>query len=63
MSRIRVTLVSMGLAALLNQTVLAASLSNSLWLGNDSFVESGATLYFTTSTEPAPFCSRSRPHR
>ena len=45
MSRIRVALVSMGLAALLNQTVLAGSFSNSLWLGNDSVVANGKTLY------------------
>jgi hypothetical protein len=30
---------------MLNQTALAASFPNSLWLGNDSFVEDGATLY------------------
>jgi DNA-binding beta-propeller fold protein YncE len=42
---IRTALLVAGLAALLNQTVLAASISNSLWLGNDSYVENNATLY------------------
>src|ERR1700682_6202353 len=42
---IRTALLVAGLAALLNQTVLAASISNSLWLRNDSYVENNATLY------------------
>lgn len=42
---IKTALLVAALVPLLNQTALAASFTNSLWLGNDSFVEDGTTLY------------------
>ena len=43
--RLRCILLAAGFVALFNQTVFADVFPNSLWLGNDSFIEGKATLY------------------